>query len=102
MQKTNITRRLFIDRLVKGVVCLLATLTAVPLVAIIGEVLLRGYDQLTWSFFTEPTPTAYKAMEAIAAGEPIPGGIANGIVGTFRQYHWQCLRELVRLPQLPP
>lgn len=83
MQKTNITRRLFIDRLVKGVVCLLATLTAVPLVAIIGEVLLRGYDQLTWSFFTEPTPTAYKAMEAIAAGEPIPGGIANGIVGTI-------------------
>ena len=64
-------------------VCLLAALTAVPLLAILGEVLLRGYDQLSWSVFTEPTPTAYKAMKAIEAGEAIPGGIANGIVGTM-------------------
>lgn len=64
-------------------VCFFAALTAVPLFAILGEVLLRGYDQLSWTFFTEPTPTAYKAMKAIEAGEPIPGGIANGIVGTL-------------------
>lgn len=82
MQKKKLSQRLFIDRLVKGVVCVLAALTAVPLIAIIGEVLWNGYDQLSWSFFTEPTPTAYKAMMATAAGEPIPGGIANGIVGT--------------------
>ncbi|MBQ2839102.1 MAG: phosphate ABC transporter permease PstA [Muribaculaceae bacterium] len=82
MQKKKLSQRLFIDRLVKGVVCVLAALTAVPLIAIIGEVLLKGYNQLSWSFFTEPTPTAYKVMMATAAGEPIPGGIANGIVGT--------------------
>jgi len=82
MQKKKLSQRLFIDRLVKGVVCVLAALTAVPLIAIIGEVLWKGYNQLSWSFFTEPTPTAYKAMMATAAGEPIPGGIANGIVGT--------------------
>ncbi|MBR6640043.1 MAG: phosphate ABC transporter permease PstA, partial [Muribaculaceae bacterium] len=82
MQKKKLSQRLFIDRLVKGVVCVLAALTAVPLIAIIGEVLWKGYDQLSWSFFTEPTPTAYKAMMATAAGEPIPGGITNGIVGT--------------------
>ncbi len=82
MQKKKLSQRLFIDRLMKGVVCVLAALTAVPLIAIIGEVLWKGYDQLSWSFFTEPTPTAYKAMMATAAGEPIPGGIANGIVGT--------------------
>ncbi|MGI5975802.1 MAG: phosphate ABC transporter permease PstA [Paludibacter sp.] len=64
-------------------ICIFATLTAVPLFAILGEVLLRGYNQLSWSFFTEPTPTAYKAMKAIEAGERIPGGIANGIVGTM-------------------
>ena len=64
-------------------VCFFAALTAVPLLAILGEVLVKGYDQLTWQFFTQPTPTAYKAMKAIAAGEPIPGGIANGIVGTM-------------------
>ena len=82
MQKKKLSQRLFIDRLVKSVVCVLAALTAVPLIAIIGEVLWKGYNQLSWSFFTEPTPTAYKAMMATAAGEPIPGGIANGIVGT--------------------
>ena len=36
-------------------VCFLAALTAVPLFAILGKVLLSGYDQLSWSFFTEPT-----------------------------------------------
>ena len=76
-------KRLVKDKIAFGLICLLAGLTVVPLVAILGEVFLRGYDQLSWSFFTEPTPTAYKAMKAIEAGEPIPGGIANGIVGTM-------------------
>ncbi len=65
------------------IICILAGITAIPLFAILGEVVLRGYNQLSWSFLTEPTPTAYKAMKAIEAGEPIPGGIANGIVGTL-------------------
>ena len=78
-----IKKRLVKDKIAFGLICLLAGLTVVPLLAILGEVFLRGYDQLTWSFFTEPTPTAYKAMKAIEAGESIPGGIANGIVGTM-------------------
>ena len=82
MNKTKIQHRLATDRLMLWGVCLMAALTAVPLFAILGEVLMRGYDQLSWTFFTEPTPTAYKAMKAIEADEPIPGGIANGIVGT--------------------
>lgn len=83
MDKLKIRHRLAKDKLMLWSICLLSALTAVPLLAILGEVLLRGYDQLSWSFFTEPTPTAYKAMKAIEAGEPIPGGIANGIVGTM-------------------
>ena len=83
MTHLKIKKRLAQDKLMQWTVCLLATLTAVPLIAILGEVFFRGYDQLTWSFFTEPTPTAYKAMKAIEAGEPIPGGIANGIIGTM-------------------
>ncbi len=79
----NIKRRIAEDRLQLWTVCLLSALTAVPLIAILGEVFLRGYDQLSWSFLTEPTPTAFKAMKAIRAGEPVPGGIANGIVGTL-------------------
>lgn len=83
MKMMNSKRRLLVDRIVSRSVCMLALLAAVPLVAIIGEVVVRGYDQLTWSFFTEPTPTAYNVMKAINAGKPVPGGIANGIVGTL-------------------
>ena len=83
MTHLKIKKRLAQDKLMLWTVCLLATLTAVPLIAILGEVFFRGYDQRTWAFYTEPTPTAYKAMKAIEAGEPIPGGIANGIIGTM-------------------
>ena len=83
MKARIIKQRIFKDRMMLWGVCFFAALTAVPLLAILGEVLVKGYDQLTWQFFTQPTPTAYKAMKAIAAGEPIPGGIANGIVGTM-------------------
>ena len=79
----KIKHRLAKDKLLLWAICLLAALTALPLIAILGEVLVRGFDQLSWSFITEPTPTAYKAMQAIAAGEKIPGGIANGIIGTI-------------------
>lgn len=75
--------RLIKDKAILWGICILATLTAVPLFAILGEVFINGYDQLSWSFFTEPTPTAYKTMQAIENGERIPGGIANGIVGTI-------------------
>ncbi len=79
----NINKRIAKDRLLLWSVCFMAALTAVPLFAIIGEVVVRGFDQLSWSFLTEPTPSAYKAMKAVQEGQPIPGGIANGIVGTF-------------------
>ena len=82
MNEQRLKRRLLSDRLFKFLICLFSGFMAIPLLAILGEVLLRGYDQLSWTFFTEPTPTAYKAMKAAAAGLPVPGGIANGIVGT--------------------
>lgn len=83
MKKIVKKRRLYVNRILYLSVCFFALLTAVPLIAILGEVLVRGWDQLNWSFFTEPTPTAFKAMQAIRAGEAIPGGIANGIIGTL-------------------
>lgn len=83
MTTSKIRIRLVKDRLMLWGICLLAALTAVPLLAILGEVLFRGYDQFSWAFFTEPTPTAYNSMMAVEAGLPIPGGIANGIIGTM-------------------
>ncbi len=84
MQKYNNTKiRLFKNDLLYFGVCFFAAVVAIPLLAILGEVFVKGWQQLGWSFLTEPTPNAYKAMMAANAGEPIPGGIANGIVGTF-------------------
>lgn len=83
MTNTRIKRRLAKDKLLLWTIYLFAALTTVPLLTILGEVLFRGYDQLSWEFLTQPTPTAYKAMKAIEAGESIPGGIANGIIGTM-------------------
>ena len=79
----HLNRRLWTNRFVYVSICLLAGLTTVPLLAILGEVLFRGWQQFSWEFFTEPTPTAFKAMKAVAAGKTIPGGIANGIIGTL-------------------
>ena len=59
--------RKFKNGLLFWTVCILSGLTAIPLLAILGEVFIKGWEQLGWSFITET----------------IPGGIANGIVGTF-------------------
>ena len=83
IQTNHIKRRLWINLLVYSCVCLFAGMTAIPLLAILGEVLFRGWQQFSWEFITEPTPTAFKAMKAVASGESIPGGIANGIIGTL-------------------
>lgn len=80
---SNLRSRIYKDIFLKVIICFMSLLTAVPLFAILGEVLIRGYKQFSWAFFTEPTPTAFKAMNAINAGEAIPGGIANGIIGTM-------------------
>lgn len=79
----NIKIRILKSRLLYILVCVLSGVTAIPLLAILGEVLIKGWRQLGWSFLTEATPNAYKAMMAASAGEAIPGGIANGIIGTF-------------------
>ncbi len=82
MEKKKLQYRLAVNKLVYVIVIIIAALTAVPLLAILGEVFYRGIHEFSLSFFTEATPTAYKAMQAIAEGKSIPGGIANGIIGT--------------------
>ena len=75
--------RLVKDRIFFGAVCVLSALTAIPLVLIIWEVLKKGYRQLNWSFFTEEAPNSLEAMMAVNAGDLIPGGVANGLVGSL-------------------
>lgn len=75
--------RQFKDRAFFWTVCLLSSLTAVPLIVILWELLKKGYKQINLSFFTEVAPSTLEAMTAKGANEIIPGGIVNGITGTL-------------------
>ena len=63
--------------------CFLASLTVIPLFAIIWELIKKGYKQINWNFFTESAPSTLDAMLARGTGDISPGGIANGITGTL-------------------
>ncbi|MCQ2607098.1 MAG: phosphate ABC transporter permease PstA [Bacteroidales bacterium] len=95
MNLNKVSYRLLINKCLLGIVVFVTLLTAVPLFAILGEVFIRGIGEFSWSFLTEPTPTAFKAMKAVANGEAIPGGIANGIIGTLLML---CVSTVVAVP----
>jgi phosphate transport system permease protein len=82
LQDTSKGRQLK-DKLVLGMIILLSVITISPIVLIIGELILKGYKQISLDFLIQNTPDTYSAMTALANGERIPGGIANGIVGTL-------------------
>lgn len=67
----------------RGLVILLSIATAIPLLAILIELVVKGWNQLNPAFFTEVVPSSIEAMMAKQSGRPIPGGILNGIVGTL-------------------
>lgn len=64
-------------------VCGCSFVTMIPLFLIIGELLKKGYKQFNLSLFTDIAPTSMEAMLARISNNPIPGGILNGITGTF-------------------
>jgi phosphate transport system permease protein len=66
-----------------GLVILFSVATAVPLLAILIELITKGWHQLNLDFFSQVVPSSIEAMLAKQNGEPIPGGILNGIVGTL-------------------
>ena len=65
------------------IICFFSLLTAIPLFAIIIKVFVKGIRQINFDFFTKTTPDTFDAMLAVNNGEVIPGGVANGIVGTL-------------------
>ena len=78
-----LTYRTIKDRAFFWMVCFFASLTAIPLVLILWELIKKGYKQINLSFFTETAPSTLDAMLAKSSGDIIPGGIANGITGTL-------------------
>lgn len=71
------------DRLFSGLLLVLALAACVPLFLILFQLIKLGIGQISFSFFTESTPSTLEAMIAKGAGQKIPGGIANGIIGTL-------------------
>lgn len=81
--KDNIKLRTNKDRFFLGLVIFFSILTVSPIVLIIFKLIEKGYRQLSFSFLIERTPDTLQAMSALASNELIPGGIANGILGTL-------------------
>lgn len=83
IDSSSVAWRQFKDRAFFIVVCIFSALMSIPLIAIIWEVVQKGYKQINLSFFTEVAPSTLDAMLAKSSGHIIPGGIVNGIVGTL-------------------
>ncbi len=81
--KDHTSRRLLKDKAVLVGVVVLSLITISPIVLIISKLVAEGYQQISLDFLIENTPDTFEAMTAVANGENIPGGIANGIVGTL-------------------
>lgn len=77
------SKRLRKDKLVYFGVIILSVITISPIVLIISKLITKGFRQISLNFLIENTPDTYEAMTAVANGELIPGGIANGIIGTL-------------------
>jgi len=75
--------RILKDKLFTLVMVTLAFISALPLISILYQLIKKGYKQVSLSFFTEVAPDTMEAMMAKVNNEIIPGGIANGIVGTL-------------------
>ena len=75
--------RVFNDKLFSIVMMTLAFISAIPLLSILYQLIKKGYKQVRLNFFIEVAPDTMEAVIAKANHEIIPGGIANGIVGTL-------------------
>ena len=80
---TGDRKRIRKDRIFYGFVIFFALITVSPLILIVFKLVKEGIGQINFDFFTQNQPNTFQAMVALKNGETIPGGIANGIVGTL-------------------
>lgn len=82
-RSSNTSLRIAVSRAIYVVVVVLSLLTAIPLLSILIELIIKGHKQLNIDFFTQVVPSSIEAMIALHSGKAIPGGILNGIIGTL-------------------
>jgi phosphate transport system permease protein len=71
------------DRIVSGLIILCAILALCPLIWLILDLFIKAYKQINFDFFTQVNPTPLEAHLSQLGGQIIPGGILNGISGSF-------------------
>lgn len=71
------------NKLFLGIVIAMSVITVIPIIFIVSKIIANGIGQINFSFFVRTSPDSLQAMSAIANNTTIPGGIANGILGTF-------------------
>lgn len=71
------------NKLIYWMVCLFSFLAMIPLFLILWDVVSKGYKNFNLSLLTEVTPSSMDALLANMNGDPIPGGILNGITGSI-------------------
>lgn len=81
--KSKDQRRKATNGLFHGMIIFFSLLTVTPIVLIIFNLVEKGYRQINLHFFTQVNPDSWDAMQALSHGKIIPGGILNGITGTF-------------------
>ncbi|MBN1969355.1 MAG: phosphate ABC transporter permease PstA [Candidatus Delongbacteria bacterium] len=81
--RKHVSYRIIKDKVITGIFIILSLTVTIPLFMILYDLFSKGYSQINFDFFTETTPNAILAIKAKAEGSVIPGGVANGIVGSF-------------------
>jgi len=81
--KGNDKRRLIQNKLFKVLVIFFAFIATVPIILILYQLIRKGIRQINFAFFTKVAPDSWDAITALNNGKVIPGGILNGISGTF-------------------
>lgn len=80
---SSIVQRKRKDKTIRHLVGFFSLLAMIPLFFILWDVISKGYKNFNLRLFTEVTPSSMDALLAISNGDPIPGGILNGITGTI-------------------
>lgn len=83
ISSNNLTRRKLKDQFFHGLIIGLSVITISPIVLIIYKLIEKGIGQISFDFLLQNPPNTFEAMTAVNNGEPIPGGIVNGITGTL-------------------
>ncbi len=82
--KRTIKYRTITDKLYAGIVYFFAVVALLPFLWIAFELLRKGLPRISFEFFTQSWPGALRSILLSSSGDPVVGGIANALIGSFQ------------------